>query len=125
MRGEYGNYLRVRGEYLLLINSKLAAVELPPRARRIRVEPFQLSDNHGTTSACAENTDGGARTTGEFRNYLRVRGEYLLYEPVGDTSEELPPRARRILHIIYMNFVVFGTTSACAENTRTSTPETP
>ena len=119
------NYLRVRGEYKRTGRITICSWELPPRTRRIRVEPFQLSDNHGTTSACAENTDGGARTTGEFRNYLRVRGEYLLYEPVGDTSEELPPRARRILHIIYMNFVVFGTTSACAENTRTSTPETP
>ena len=50
----------------------------------------------GTTSACAENTPKAAVTVLALRNYLRVRGEYLLscYVPTG--FEELPPRARRI-----------------------------
>ena len=34
--GTYGNYLRVRGEYGIFGFTKPLAVELPPRARRIR-----------------------------------------------------------------------------------------
>ena len=33
-------------------------------------------------------------------------------------KEELPPRARRILYTHGLCHLVFGTTSACAENTR-------
>ena len=51
----------------------------------------------GTTSACAENTLGGADRCGIRWNYLRVRGEYV-------------QEARTILNR-------GGTTSACAENT--------
>ena len=52
----HGNYLRVRGEYLLEQLFERAEVELPPRARRIlwtRKISIRMS---GTTSACAENT---------------------------------------------------------------------
>ena len=31
-----------------------------------------------------------------WRNYLRVRGEYLFHLEVAVEGEELPPRARRI-----------------------------
>ena len=51
-----GNYLRVRGEYPMETDGEEIYMELPPRARRIRIRPhlrFQLT---GTTSACAENT---------------------------------------------------------------------
>ena len=50
------NYLRVRGEYGEEYYFSLLAVELPPRARRIRKQ-FRLRQTQtGTTSACAENT---------------------------------------------------------------------
>ena len=52
-----------------------------------------------------------------WRNYLRVRGEYLglgrLWLPV----MELPPRARRIPGFHGFQRFACGTTSACAENT--------
>ena len=51
-----GNYLRVRGEYLLIWRSCLTCTELPPRARRILELRFNLFMASGTTSACAENT---------------------------------------------------------------------
>ena len=50
----------------------------------------------GTTSACAENTCCGLSAAGPERNYLRVRGEYLLSPLIASASLELPPRARRI-----------------------------
>ena len=90
------NYLRVRGEYSqpLLIASPI--MELPPRARRIRI----ILENHtrkgGTTSACAENTLPLVLMGRQKRNYLRVRGEYTLFPPRGSQPSELPPRARRI-----------------------------
>ena len=52
------NYLRVRGEYEMLITEAEKCLELPPRARRIHIE-FDLGKAPiGTTSACAENTAG-------------------------------------------------------------------
>ena len=51
------NYLRVRGEYPVILLSAPLIVELPPRARRIRLPRIILFSSTGTTSACAENTD--------------------------------------------------------------------
>ena len=51
-----GNYLRVRGEYLLSSVGPLLSSELPPRARRIRDGGQPTRYFRGTTSACAENT---------------------------------------------------------------------
>ena len=51
-----GNYLRVRGEYLRLMEYRKALLELPPRARRIPFSSDNCNTKGGTTSACAENT---------------------------------------------------------------------
>ena len=50
------NYLRVRGEYVVVMNILVVGLELPPRARRIRGKPMACPAKNGTTSACAENT---------------------------------------------------------------------
>ena len=116
-RPEGGNYLRVRGEYSqpLLIASPI--MELPPRARRIRI----ILENHtrkgGTTSACAENTLPLVLMGRQKRNYLRVRGEYWAAWRTLSTNSELPPRARRIPGAKGIYASPPGTTSACAENT--------
>ena len=91
------NYLRVRGEYGLLIVGTPLPWELPPRARRIPMEIPQ-----------------GDHWLG---NYLRVRGEYFCRVFEGVPSGELPPRARRILDVDLYLPRRMGTTSACAENT--------
>ena len=111
------NYLRVRGEYEIKPNGGTKDKELPPRARRIlrRYEPMPVI--LGTTSACAENTSGTGTCPPWVRNYLRVRGEYLLRLIASAASAELPPRARRILANIDLHVFNCGTTSACAENT--------
>ena len=51
------------------------------------------------------------------RNYLRVRGEYVVSSVCAAVIRELPPRARRIHKESGKNFFHRGTTSACAENT--------
>ena len=51
------NYLRVRGEYLHRFATQTAVRELPPRARRIHPGYDLRGPPHGTTSACAENTE--------------------------------------------------------------------
>ena len=51
-----GNYLRVRGEYANGKDAWVNSLELPPRARRIRIMRQILGFIVGTTSACAENT---------------------------------------------------------------------
>ena len=91
------NYLRVRGEYLALaerllssngttsacaentlrlLRDCLAAMELPPRARRILEGSKNSRPEAGTTSACAENTRPRMLHRSQPGNYLRVRGEY-------------------------------------------------
>ena len=70
------NYLRVRGEYLEVKLINLAALELPPRARRIPPSKHPGGFCAGTTSACAENTRKPHHPEFSEWNYLRVRGEY-------------------------------------------------
>ena len=94
-------------------------MELPPRARRILFVNPIIDYCSGTTSACAENTTGGPGRTKFGRNYLRVRGEYPVPLINCDPIAELPPRARRIPPGRINEAVIGGTTSACAENTRT------
>ena len=94
----YGNYLRVRGEYPLIIS--------------------QIHNQRGTTSACAENTPRQDRDPPQRWNYLRVRGEYWKPSKAKPNPLELPPRARRIHTVKEVFSAFFGTTSACAENTR-------
>ena len=71
----------------------------------------------GTTSACAENTCCLLMRVMFAGNYLRVRGEYSEETLIDAAKRELPPRARRILAGSDTDFDVYGTTSACAENT--------
>ena len=111
------NYLRVRGEYLCVRRRAGHRVELPPRARRIPFAPRLAPVHHGTTSACAENTQHAARQRVSYRNYLRVRGEYMMRMTGCPATLELPPRARRIHRHYATGFQNLGTTSACAENT--------
>ena len=94
--GAVRNYLRVRGEYEASTAFGREAVELPPRARRIRVAIAVAVVIIGTTSACAENTIQTCILSIPRWNYLRVRGEYALLRYAEAGCEELPPRARRI-----------------------------
>ena len=57
------------------------------------------------------------RGMAKIRNYLRVRGEYRKILTRITSRLELPPRARRIQELLRETREVFGTTSACAENT--------
>ena len=50
-------------------------------------------------------------------NYLRARGEYRPEHMATVTSEELPPRTRRIQALTCTSIQELGTTSAHAENT--------
>ena len=117
-RSDSRNYLRVRGEYLARPFVAVEYEELPPRARRIPVTVDFGRHVIRTTSACAENTFDGEFKGGFDRNYLRVRGEYLVTETFWPPYQELPPRARRILFSHPGPHQRIGTTSACAENTR-------
>ena len=113
----HGNYLRVRGEYLQIEATESPTWELPPRARRIHLHKTRRDLIDGTTSACAENTLMRGLIWRLIWNYLRVRGEYT--EKIDEFTPlwELPPRARRIQPLTWCFMPIYGTTSACAENT--------
>ena len=111
------NYLRVRGEYTTAFDYGKPGEELPPRARRILFCESFSSCCHGTTSACAENTEVTEAWWRGLWNYLRVRGEYIPPPLMFPAMGELPPRARRIPQSRSAGALPSGTTSACAENT--------
>ena len=90
------NYLRMRGEYLRLMQYRKALLELPPHARRIPEDFTTETAETGTTSACAENTCGNSNPISHQRNYLRMRGEYDIFRALATGATELPPHARRI-----------------------------
>ena len=91
--------------------------ELPPRARRIPAEVAADPRSLGTTSACAENTRSQLTPAA---SELPPRARRILQTPpVLQTPLELPPRARRIRRNVCCILLAIGTTSACAENTRT------
>ena len=112
----------MRGEYLIHSMLDLAVEELPPRARRILVQGFDLLVRVGTTSACAENTNTRLEQLSAIGNYLRVRGEYRRRRRTRPANGELPPRARRIRDSLTDPKTPAGTTSACAENTECKDP---
>ena len=107
----------MRGEYGWGTLAERMDPELPPHARRIHHGYQRLNDTNGTTSACAENTSKALASDMISRNYLRVRGEYLVCPHSCHRISELPPRARRILTRPTSLRNINGTTSACAENT--------
>ena len=88
--------------------------------RRILAEQLRACQHLGTTSAYAENTFMDPLDDVTNGNYLRVRGEYWDRDATYATETELPPRARRILQRILAGRLQRGTTSACAENTKTN-----
>ena len=116
MLTDLGNYLRVRGEYSMTVTDQFAQAELPPRTRRIHKQRRRRRRD-GTTSAYAENTHGRQTVSCTPRNYLRVRGEYLLGGYHQLERCELPPRTRRIRYTPLGGGNFEGTTSAYAENT--------
>ena len=111
------NYLRVRGEYLIILTMMRAMFELPPRTRRILLPTLNKRIEQGTTSAYAENTALTHHKTNRLRNYLRVRGEYRSEITASMPYRELPPRTRRIRRTPPQARLPKGTTSAYAENT--------
>ena len=72
------NYLRMRGEYHREPGPMANISELPPHARRIRYYCGPAATQTGTTSACAENTNGSSGEITSIWNYLRMRGEYSI-----------------------------------------------
>ena len=115
--GKLWNYLRVHGEYAGARKRFVRPQELPPRARRIPKPRCSNSTVQGTTSACTENTFARLTRCLSLRNYLRVHGEYGSRHDVGKRTPELPPRAWRILNPYDGLARIYGTTSACTENT--------
>ena len=101
----------------MVVSTKMLALELPPRARRIPGSSNRMREAMGTTSACAENTGLPLSMRHTALNYLRVRGEYAPMATTTIPTGELPPRARRIQYKIFLYWPFPGTTSACAENT--------
>ena len=61
----------------MLEKDKRLFMELPPRARRIQASRPLEGAPYRTTSACAENTCPPRVFEAWYRNYLRVRGEYV------------------------------------------------
>ena len=94
----------MRGEYREYWSTDRDHGELPPRARRIHGALWRPHHDHGTTSACAENTISHVAKSQVVRNYLRVRGEYPYRCRGSPCIGELPLRARRIQNFLKKTF---------------------
>ena len=90
----------MRGEYIGQPHGEILIAELPPHARRILIDDLCYSKANGTTSACAENTAVQGESHTVAGNYLRMRGEYIIFVPAYADGLELPPHARRIRNIL-------------------------
>ena len=74
----FWKYLRVRGEEWFIPLSSGTVREIPPRARRREESMTRLPSWIGNTSACAEKRWPVLFCAGDYRKYLRVRGEERL-----------------------------------------------
>ena len=109
------NYLRMRGEELLLDPDGETTEELPPHARRRAFPHCRPLAYTGITSACAEKSFCSIPTVRQPRNYLRMRGEERGRKNHYRASLELPPHARRRDGFLSSVLMAKGITSACAE----------
>ena len=110
-----GNYLRMRGEESSPERKIVAALELPPHARRRATVNSVDIDPSGITSACAEKRKITDLVSAIWWNYLRMRGEEEHGSKNGRQTPELPPHARRRVTTGKANTIPAGITSACAE----------
>ena len=108
----------MRGEEIRAISAGLGITELPPHARRRVSMQRIIACFFGITSACAEKRVVGFLRVKAGRNYLRMRGEELEYQPKMVGPWELPPHARRRAGVPTENGWPMGITSACAEKSR-------
>ena len=108
----------MRGEEIRAISAGLGITELPPHARRRVSMQRIIACFFGITSACAEKRVVGFLRVKAGRNYLRMRGEELEYQPKMVGPWELPPHARRRAETWPSEWVTAGITSACAEKSR-------
>ena len=69
----------------------------------------------GITSACAEKRHDLRAVQVALGNYLRMRGEEVIFEPPAVLGMELPPHARRREAFFSIGHGALGITSACAE----------
>ena len=76
------NYPRLRGEYPKTIRAHCSHTELPPLARGIQRGKLGAVFRPGITPACSGNTNLMPGWLVPMRNYPRLRGEYLLTDPV-------------------------------------------
>ena len=114
-------YLRVRGEELFTVPTKILSLEIPPRARRRVLVVIRWLLWLGNTSACAEKRKTSPNPNGPNGKYLRVRGEEWPWCHMAAALKEIPPRARRRAAWFAACGGWVGNTSACAEK-RSSHP---
>ena len=93
----------------------------PPRVRSRRTSPRPPGPRPGITSACAEQTTSTRTSWNNPRDHLRVCGadEFIIMLDVWQSGS--PPRVRSRLHKHTHHAQCVGITSACAEQTNSST----
>ena len=113
---------RLRGEYLVILNTKSCALGSPPLTRGIRLSRPYLYFHPGITPAYAGNTALYPRLYGWGEDHPRLRGEYSLCLVNAGLSAGSPPLTRGIPKGTAAQNRDYGITPAYAGNTPDSCP---
>ena len=108
---------RLRGEYLVILNTKSCALGSPPLTRGIRLSRPYLYFHPGITPAYAGNTALYPRLYGWGEDHPRLRGEYLLLLRLPLGCGGSPPLTRGIHSVDDGQQQPHGITPAYAGNT--------
>ena len=108
---------RLRGEYLVILNTKSCALGSPPLTRGIRLSRPYLYFHPGITPAYAGNTALYPRLYGWGEDHPRLRGEYSLCLVNAGLSAGSPPLTRGIQSALIAYSVPLRITPAYAGNT--------
>lgn len=108
---------RLRGEYLVILNTKSCALGSPPLTRGIRLSRPYLYFHPGITPAYAGNTQNVNYTSKRTGDHPRLRGEYHKAASRKRGEQGSPPLTRGILRDEPRKNHDCGITPAYAGNT--------
>ena len=111
---------RLRGEYLVILNTKSCALGSPPLTRGIRLSRPYLYFHPGITPAYAGNTPDSCPSRQRAWDHPRLRGEYSHPSGRVPAPPGSPPLTRGILLRTLHLVLIAGITPAYAGNTAIS-----
>ena len=119
------DHLRVCGADRVPAIRGVSQIGSPPRVRSRRRNKHGNTRSAGITSACAEQTEMSMKTLIRRRDHLRVCGADSVGAMSGSSGLGSPPRVRSRPVLLHDHPIEGGITSACAEQTHSTSTTRP